>query len=167
MLFRSANIKQPQSLSDTAISFAAGLIRYVREYSLVTHPLVNSYKRDSLQATWGDMGNVAVLVPPERGDNTRLELRTADPACNAYLTLACIAAAGLQGLRVKCPPDHPILPLPLDLGQAIEAFAQSDFCRAALGATLYGNLLTAKQIEWNIYGSSVNSWDVRQYLEKY
>ncbi|MDP3486581.1 MAG: glutamine synthetase family protein [Bacillota bacterium] len=162
-----ASGKQPQSLSDTATSFAAGLIRYVRDFSLITNPLVNSYKRDSLQATWGEAGNVAVMIPPERGDNTRIEFRTADPSCNPYLTLACIAAAGMQGLRVKPQPDRALFPLPLDLGQAIGAFAQSSFCREALGETLYNNLLTAKQIEWNIYGRSVNSWDVRQYLDKY
>lgn len=160
------NSKQPQSLSEIATNFAAGIVRFVRDYSLVTNPLVNSYRRDPLQATWGEVGKVAVLVPPERGENTRLEFCIADPACNPYLTLACITAAGLQGLRVKTPLDS-ALSLPLDLGQAIGAFAESTFCREALGNTLYNNLLTAKQIEWSIYGRSVNSWDVRQYLEKY
>ena len=161
------NGKQPQLLSDIAASFAAGLTQHVCDFSLVTSPLVNSYKRDSRKAIWGEMSDAAIMVPPERGDNTRLEFRTADPACNPYLVLACIAAAGLQGIRDKQHSNHPPLQLPTDLGQAIRAFSQSDFCREALGDILFSNLLAAKQIEWSIYGDSVNSWEVRQYLDKY
>ena len=162
-----SNNKQQHLLSDVGEYFATGLTRHLRDFYMVASPLVNSYKREPLQATWGDSGEGAIIVPSERGDNTRLEFRTADPSCNPYLTLSCIAAAGLHGLRSKYRPDHTPLPLPMDLGQAIGAFAQSNFCRETLGETLYGNLLTAKQIEWGIYGTSVTNWEVRQYLDRY
>ena len=47
-----------------------------------------------------------IRIPATRGEETRIELRSPDPACNPYLALAICLAAGLDGIKNKIvPPD--------------------------------------------------------------
>src|SRR5699024_6363438 len=48
-----------------------------------------------------------VRIPAVEGDNCRMELRSPDPACNPYLAIGLILAAGLDGLEHRmqlCAP---------------------------------------------------------------
>jgi len=150
------HIKIQKNSRNVLESFATGLSYYAHEFALVTAQLVNSYKRDIPQSVWGGAG-----------PNSRLVLRTADAACNPYLTLLCAIEAGLWGLKAKNAIRDVTAPWPTHLGEAVSTFANSDFCRRTLGDVLYNNLLTAKQLEWSIFLSSVNNWETKQYLEKY
>lgn len=161
------NTRSPQNLSDSATYFTAGLLELSADFAMLTGQLVNSYKRELPHCVCGESGNVAVRIPPERGENTRLVLRTADPACNPYLVLLCSARAGLWGMHTKHSIPKKLPALPLNLGQAVQLFSGSEFCQHTLGEPLYTNLLTAKQLEWGIYSSSVTNWEAQQYLEKY
>lgn len=153
--------------SDVSSLIIEGILSHVAEFTLVTNPLVNSYKKGTPQLEWGDSGNVAVRVAPVRGAKPHLELRTADPSCNVYLALTCATSAVLAGFKPHTKSSHPFPALPRDLGQAITEFEQSRFCLEALGEVLFHNFLTAKKLEWTIFGSAVHAWEVKQYLDKY
>ncbi len=105
--------KNALELSDTAYQFIAGILRHIRGITLVTNPIVNSYKRlvpgfeAPVNVTWSESSrNVSSLirVQPLRGDAARIEVRNPDAACNPYLAIALLIAAGLQGIREKLVP---------------------------------------------------------------
>lgn len=76
--------------------------------TVITNPLVNSYKRlvpgfdVPAYSGWSTTHqNSLIRVPGERGEDTRLKLRSPDPSANPYLTLAVCLRAGLMESRIK------------------------------------------------------------------
>ncbi len=185
--------KDPAHLSSVAKKFLAGLLRYAREFTVVTNQWVNSYKRLTpgyeapVYVTWA-LTNRADLVriprtKPGKESASRLELRSPDPACNPYLVFSAILAAGLEGLKSEKPISLPaaaetnvaglteeerrrkgIQALPRDLGEAIEAAEGSALLRRALGDHIFTSFLQNKRIEWERYRSAVTDFELKTYL---
>ncbi|MCM8811482.1 MAG: glutamine synthetase family protein [Candidatus Omnitrophica bacterium] len=181
----------PAHLSGVAKSFLAGILKHVREFTVVTNQWVNSYKRLTpgyeapAYVTWA-LTNRADLVrvpraKPGKEEACRIELRSPDPACNPYLAFSAILAAGLDGIRKKesLPPEAQtnvaslspaersqkgIQALPRDLGEAIEAASGSALLKSALGDHIYSSFLRNKQMEWEKYCSAVTDFDLKTYL---
>jgi glutamine synthetase len=96
-------------LSKTGRQFIAGILRHANEISCVTNQWVNSYKRMMFGGEapsyicWGHNNRSAMIrVPmykPNKGQSTRMELRTIDSACNPYLAFAVVLAAGMKGIE--------------------------------------------------------------------
>ena len=172
-------------LSVTAQHYVAGLLKYAPEFALVTNPTVNSYKRlvpngeVPCYATWGSKNRSAfVRVPtykPGKQLSRRVELRSPDPTCNPYLTMAVTLAAGMRGIAEELPlPEESSVPfselaasgvtrLPHDLGEAVEAFAGSELMRETLGDHIFDYPLTEKREEWAEYSQTVTDWELRHY----
>ncbi|MBU0670861.1 glutamine synthetase family protein, partial [Patescibacteria group bacterium] len=97
------------SLSSTARSYVAGLLKYAPEFTMVANQYINSYKRlvpgyeAPVYIAWGRANRTALVrVPatrPGKEKACRAEYRAADPACNPYLTFACFLGAGLKGIE--------------------------------------------------------------------
>ena len=95
-------------LSKTGRQFIAGILQHASEISVVTNQWVNSYKRllgggeAPSYICWGHNNRSAMIrVPmykPNKGQSTRIELRTLDAACNPYLAYAVVLAAGMKGI---------------------------------------------------------------------
>jgi glutamine synthetase len=49
-----------------------------------------------------------VRIPQVKGNNCRMELRSPDPACNPYLAVALVLAAGLDGIEHRMVLQAPI-----------------------------------------------------------
>jgi len=183
--------EDPLSLSQEAYQFIAGMMAHIREMTLLTNPLVNSYKRlvpgyeAPVYIAWSARNRSPLIrVPSARGLGTRIELRNPDPACNPYLVMAACLTAGLDGIRrgLTPPPstdsniydmtkterkDGGIEALPRSLEEAIGHFAHNDFIQAVLGEHVYRKYLAAKREEWKAYRSRVSQWEVDHYLVKY
>ena len=96
-------------LSKTGRQFIAGILRHAGEITCVTNQWVNSYKRligggeAPSYICWGHNNRSAMVrVPmykPNKGQSTRIELRTIDAACNPYLAFAVMLAAGMKGIE--------------------------------------------------------------------
>ncbi len=181
----------PQKLSDTARHFIAGLLEHVPAMCAVTNPLVNSYKRlvPGFEApcylAWSTQNRSALVrVPAARGKSTRVELRSPDPACNPYLSLALCLAAGLDGVERKLEPpaevaeniygmtkaqreEKGIRNLPGSLEEAIAAFKGDPLIRETLGDHVYRQYLNGKETEWEEYRTRVSSWEVQRYIGNY
>ena len=86
-------------------------------------------------------------IPQVKGDNCRMELRSPDPACNPYLAIGLILAAGLDGIENRIQLSAPVnktlfipseavgLPLetlPASLEEAVEVSQNSEFLRRVL-----------------------------------
>src|SRR5881227_1150566 len=99
----------PRHLSDAGKAFIAGQLRHAREITAVFAQWVNSYKRlvpgyeAPVYVAWSQRNRSALiripLYKPGSENATRAELRCPDPACNPYLTFACLLHAGLEGIE--------------------------------------------------------------------
>src|SRR4051812_1550793 len=96
-------------LSKHGRQFIAGLLHHASEITAITNQWVNSYKRligggeAPSYICWGHNNRSAMVrVPmykPNKGQSTRMELRTLDAACNPYLAFAVMLAAGMKGIE--------------------------------------------------------------------
>ena len=179
-------------LSRIAYQFMAGILAHLKEITMLTNPLVNSYKRlvpgydAPVYVTWSAAANRSALIriPCTRGSNTRIELRCPDSAVNPYLALAACLAAGLDGIKQEMEPPKSvdvnlfamteeqmdalgIEQLPETLGEALEAFEHSSFVRKVLGDHVYTKYLAAKSAEWKKFRAEVTDWEVEEYLYKF
>lgn len=179
-------------LSPLAYQFMAGILNHMREMTILTNPLVNSYKRlipgydAPIYIAWSSKSNRSSLIriPSPRGEHTRVELRCPDSAMNPYLALAACLSAGLDGIekKMEIPPcvegnlfamepedlkSRHVERIPETLGDAIEAFKGDGFMKEVLGEHIYTKYLEAKEKEWRDFRAQVTDWEVAQYLYKY
>ena len=179
-------------LSKLGYQFMAGILCHIKPMTILTNPLVNSYKRlipgydAPTRIAWSTASNRGQLIriPTSRDENTRIELRSPDSAMNPYLALAACLAAGLDGIKKNM--THPraisrnvmtmteeelteqgISQLPETLGEAIEEFAKDGFLKEVLGKHIHSKYLAAKKEEWNEFRSLVTDWEIGQYLYKF
>ena len=177
----------PKGLSKEAYSFIAGLLAHVKGMAAVTNPLVNSYKRlvPGYEAPWSASNRSALIrIPAARGQSTRVELRSPDPACNPYLELAVCLAAGLDGIEkgLTPPPEvtenifdmnaaarkaHGIDSLPDSLEEAIHALEADPLVLDTLGEHVAANYIEGKRKEWEEYRTRVSSWEREKYIINY
>ncbi len=178
-------------LSKVGRSFIAGLLRHAPEITAVTNQWVNSYKRlygggeAPAYVCWGHNNRSAMVrVPmykPQKGQSTRIEVRTLDPACNPYLAFAVLLAAGLKGVEegYALPAGAEddvwsltegerramgIEPLPQNLAEAIAVMEGSELVAETLGEQVFDFFLRNKRAEWQDYRNQVTAFELERYL---
>lgn len=179
-------------LSKNAYQFIAGILHHMKGMTILTNPLVNSYKRlvpgydAPVYIAWSAKANRSPLIriPSSRGESTRIELRCPDSAVNPYLALAACLAAGLDGIEKEMTPPESVdsnvfaMPqeeilrkgieqLPETLGEAIDEFRKDEFMKSVLGEHIFTKYLEAKEAEWRMFRAHVTDWEVDEYLNKY
>lgn len=181
----------PYHLSDVAKSYTAGLLKHIREITLVLNQWVNSYKRlvpgyeAPVYICWARRNRSALIrVPmykPGKEKATRIELRSPDPACNPYLAFACMLYAGLLGVERRYKLSEPtevdvyhltpeerrqmgIEELPGSLIEAIEIAEKSELLREALGEHIFNELIMSKRVEWDDYRIKIHPYEIDRYL---
>jgi len=157
----------------------------------VTNQWVNSYKRLAgggeapAYVCWGHNNRSALVrVPmykPAKGNSTRVEFRSLDSACNPYLALAVLLAAGLKGIEegYDLPPGAEddvwalteserralgVKRLPESLAQAIEVMESSELIAETLGEHVFDFFLRNKRAEWEDYRREVTPFELERYL---
>ncbi|MGB7001841.1 MAG: glutamine synthetase family protein [Halobacteriota archaeon] len=178
-------------LSEEGKGYIAGLLRHAPEITSVANQWVNSYKRlvpgyeAPVYLSWARRNrSTLVRVPmykPGKENATRVEFRSADPACNPYLTFSVMLAAGLAGIKNKYELRAPtekdvyllnaeekakegITSLPGSLIEAIALTEESELVREALGDHVFNNFITSKKVEWDNYRVTVTEWELKAYL---
>ncbi|GAA1996725.1 MULTISPECIES: glutamine synthetase family protein [Nocardioides] len=174
------------SLSRTGRQFIAGILRHAPEISVITNQWVNSYKRMMFGGEapsyicWGHNNRSAMIrVPmykPNKGQSTRIELRTIDAACNPYLAYAVVLAAGMKGIEhdYELPREAEddvwslterertslgIAPLPKNLNDAITIAEDSELLADTLGESVFDFFLRNKRAEWDEYRGQVSAFE--------
>ena len=121
------------------------------------------------------------MYKPNKGNSTRMEVRSIDSATNPYLAFAVILAAGLKGIEegYELPPEAEddvwalteperralgIDPLPSSLGQAVQAMERSELVAETLGEHVFDFFLRNKRAEWADYRSEVTPFELNRYL---
>ena len=186
-----ADASDALGLSETAYQFIAGLLAHIKGLTAITNPLVNSYKRlvpgyeAPCYIAWSAYNRSTLIrIPTARGKDTRVELRSPDPACNSYLALACCLAAGLDGIRkgLTCPAPvrdnifalsneerlaRGIESLPTNLHEALQELQHDDLLMQTLGPHIAKAYVEGKEAEWNDYQCHVSNWEIERYLARY
>ena len=179
------------NLSDAGKAFIAGQLRHAREISAVFAQWVNSYKRlvpgyeAPVYVAWSRRNRSALiripLYKPGNEQATRAEIRCPDPACNPYLTFAALLHAGLEGIEQGYELPEPmetnlyhltseqrkergIVSLPETLGEAIDALADSELAKKALGTHIFDRYVELKRKEWDDYRVQLTDWEQERYL---
>ena len=165
-------------------AFTAGVLAHAGGLMAFLNPTINAYRRiqpDSLaptHANWGwDNRTTFIRIPPERGGETRIEIRVADGAANPYLAIAAVLAAGAHGLREGLTPPPPVdgdayradreligPALPASLDAALEALeGDAALCRA-LGPQIVKTFVAVKRFEIERHRAWVSDWEIAEYL---
>lgn len=177
-------------LSKEAYYFIGGIMKHMKGVTAIMNPLVNSYKRlvpgyeAPCYIAWSATNRSPLIrIPASRGEGTRVELRSPDPAANPYLALAVCLAAGLDGIENKIEPpaevpenvyelseeekeSRGIESIPADLHAALKELKKDTFVQEVLGKHITGKYLEAKEEEWMQYRTQVTAWEIEEYLYK-
>jgi glutamine synthetase len=178
-------------LSQMALHFIGGLLKYAPEFTAVTCQWINSYKRlvpgyeAPVYLSWAQRNRSDLIrVPmykPGKEEATRIEYRSPDPACNPYLAFSVMLAAGMAGVEEKINPPEPveenvykmgpaerekrgIRQLPGSLLEALQLTENSKIVREALGDHVFSHFLENKKVEWDNYRIQITSYELEKYL---
>ncbi len=178
-------------LSKVAEAFIAGLLQHAPEMTAITNQWVNSYKRlvsgfdAPIFVSWARNNQSALVRVPsvKRGkpSSVRVEYRAADGACNPYLALSVLLAAGLAGVRegYELPPEVTadvdrlssseraaigVKRLPDTLASALDLMEESELVAEALGEHVFNWFLRNKRAEWDRYQEHVSRYELDTYL---
>ncbi len=178
-------------LSKVAKAFIAGLLHHAAEMTAVTNQWVNSYKRlvggfdAPVYMSWARNNQSALVRVPSvkkgKPASVRVEYRAADAACNPYLALSVILAAGLAGIKngYELPPEISAdvyrmtsaeraavgaKRLPDNMASALDIMESSDLVADALGEHVFNWFLRNKRAEWERYQSHVSDFELETYL---
>ena len=116
------------------------------------------------------------MYKPNKGQSTRIEIRTIDAGCNPYLAYAVILAAGMKGINegYDLPREAEddmwsltdrerqslgIDPLPKSLYDAISIAENSELLAEALGEHVFDYFLRNKRKEWEEYRIQVSPFE--------
>lgn len=183
--------KGPLKLSETAYQFIAGTMKHAEAFTAICNPTVNSYKRlvpgyeAPCYVAWSAKNRSPLIrIPSARGMSTRIEVRSADPSANPYLAMTVILAAGLDGIENKLVApksvdrniyvmdkaerlENGIIDLPSNLGMALERLKEDAVIMDALGEHISEHFIEAKEIEWDMFRTTVTAWERDQYMSHY
>ena len=185
------DIDDEYHLSKIGKGYIAGLMRHAPEITSILNQWINSYKRlvpgyeAPVYISWARRNrSTLVRVPmykPGKEEATRVEFRSADPACNPYLAFSVMLAAGLDGVKNEYELPQPIEKdvygmssaemeregielLPGSLIEAIKLTENSELVKEALGDHIFQNFIESKKVEWDDYRVQVTEWELKEYL---
>jgi len=178
----------PHDLSPLARQFVGGILKYARQTSIIMASTFNSYKayvRDRevpVVRGWGMRNRSSMVRVPytDSPPNTRIELRTPDPAGNVYLQMAVLIGMGLQGVRegLDCGlPDAGVSYrrnrrervwdrrfVPKCMFEALVEAQRSAFLKTFLGEPIYEGYMALKVADWEEHRTHVTAREYRKYL---
>jgi glutamine synthetase len=171
-----------KELSQLARHPIAGLLVHHEALTALCAPTVNSYKRlfsgqlSGYWANWGyDHRSVAVRVPSDRGNGTRIESRLADGSANPYLATAALLQAYQLGIVGELDPPPPEEGdglekgntercCPENLSMALDALEADMNLVAVVGPAIVSHFVAMKRVEWARFSRTVTDWELNEYL---
>ncbi|XP_071497295.1 lengsin-like [Diadema antillarum] len=179
----------PTGISKTGRHWIAGLLAHAPALSVIMAPTVNCLKRFQANsfapynATWGIDNRTCAIRAKVCGPDTYLENRMGASGSNPYLTIAATIAAGIDGIQRELVPPEPVVNnayldgnvpgdtaiLPSTMDAALEALAQDDVMRAALGEEFVREFTVLKMHEMKEYSKAHlkqdPKWEYKMYFE--
>jgi glutamine synthetase len=164
-------------------SFVAGMIDHGREYTFLSAPTINSYKRfrktsfAPVQLVVGNDNRTCGFRLVGHGKSFRVESRIPGADANPYLALSGAIASGLNGLEASSPTpslysnnayEDPALPrVPATMREAVTLFSESKIVRSALGDDVHAHLKNFAENELDAFEQeTVTDWELMRYFER-
>jgi len=169
-----------------------GLQRYMREFSVLIAPTVNSYKRLSpgawapINMTWG-IENRTTAFRAIKGDSSsqRIENRLPGADSNPYLALAATLGAGFLGIKEKIKPTNETkggaydlnvekkYQVPKNLGEAAHLFKNSQPAKDLFGEDFVNHFANTRIWEYKEFqknrsfleSDAISPWELKRYFE--
>lgn len=154
--------------------FIAGILKRIKEISLILNPTTNSYQRlGSDRApkfiSWSKQNRSQLIRIPATINKqySRIEVRLADPSANPYLAYTLLLAAGIKGIINKealmpsCDMNlyaykgNEFEKLSCSLEESCKLFAASEFVKEVLPESVINGFLEVKIQEVNEYNTSI------------
>jgi glutamine synthetase len=172
------------TLSKLGQQWAAGQIKYAKEFTWFLAPYINSYKRFQAgtfaptKIMWSEDNRTAGFrLCGEGSKGIRMECRIGGADLNPYLAFAALIAAGLAGIDEKLELQKPFvgdayqasrLPeIPKTLRDATETLAKSKMLKAALGEDVIEHYVHTARWEQFEYDRRITDWELHRGFERY
>ena len=164
-------------------SYLAGQVAFLMEFAPMFWPTINSYKRlvdgfwAPVKPTWGiDNRTASFRVLPGSPKSTRLETRCPGADMNAFLAIAAVVAAGLEGvekgLKLTTEPIHgdnvggeSVVRAPRTLIETTRIFHASKLAREWFGSDFVDHYAATREWEWRKWLDAVTDWELKRYFE--
>jgi glutamine synthetase len=167
--------------SEVMEHFLAGQLAFLRDFTLLYAPNINSYKRFArgmlapTAVAWGRDNRTCSMRVVGDGAALRVENRVPGGDVNPYLAVAAMIAAGLAGVDRRLPLPPPFagdataadLPrVPDMLSEAVDLFGWSEPARDALGDDVVEHYLNMGRVELAAFHSAVTDWERYRSFER-
>lgn len=162
--------------SDAAKMAAAGIMKFIREYTVFTNSTVNSYSRFGefsrpRYITWSDEEQEQLVkLNSDNVDEAPVILRAPDCVCNPYFVFGLLIYAAMEGIENKLEmaekfdPDYRYYDtLPENLLEAAQTAENSEFLKRYVPQCLIDTIVGSAKAEWKEYSSE---YDKELYEDK-
>ncbi len=164
-----------------------GVMETLRPACSIFQPTVNAYRRlvetaAGTRAVWGvDNKTAAIRLVAGGAGAARVEHRVPSSDVNIYAALATILAGGrlgveraieppppFSGMAWGLPPEYPLVPM--SLPEAVDALADDDLLRDALGNEFIEYWIGSRRWEWFSFHTgggdpdAITPWELARYL---
>lgn len=162
-------------------SFIAGILRTMREFTLLYAPNINSYKRFAkgsfapTAVAWGHDNRTCSVRLVGHGPSARLENRLPGGDVNPYLAMAAMLAGGLYGVEHNLKLEDETAgnaydsgkpTVPTNMREARDLFASSEIAKAAFGEDVVAHYLNYADVELAAFEAAVTDWELRRGFER-
>ena len=176
--------KADWTLSSLGQQWAAGQLKYAKEFTWFLAPYINSYKRFQAgtfaptKIMWSEDNRTAGFrLCGEGTKGIRMECRIGGADLNPYLAFAALIAAGLAGIDEKLELQKPFvgdayqasrLPeIPKTLRDATETLAKSKMLKQAFGDDVIEHYVHTAHWEQFEYDRRITDWELHRGFERY
>ncbi len=172
------------NLSDTALHFIGGQMKYMPELLALYAPTINAFTRLSpgfwapTGSSWGfDNRTCSLRVIGDSPKSLRVEMRPPAADANPYLVLAAALASGLQGIAEQADPAPALsgngyeadLPaerrFPASLAEAAGRLRGSAMARDWFGDAFVEHFAATREAEVAAQRAWVSDWELHRYFE--
>ncbi len=171
-------------LSETALHYIGGQMKYMPELLSMYAPTINSFTRLApgfwapTGSSWGlDNRTCSLRVIGGGEKSLRVEVRPPAADANPYLVMAAALASGLAGIRDRIDPGPMLrgnaydsqppeaLRFPNSLAEAAARLRGSDMAREWFGDAFVEHFATSREAEVAAQRATVSDWELNRYFE--
>lgn len=182
-------------VSQLGYHFAAGVLRHLPGLVGLTCASVNSYRRlkpgswSSAYTAFGpDNREAAVRIAStfwgNEANSMNMELKSSDSSANPYLAIGAVIACGLDGIAKGWVPGETVAvdpatlspaererlnihPLPVSLGEAVDALNADAFFKGSLGELLLRSYSIVKRSEVRAFAEQDVAFELKHHFYKF
>lgn len=171
------------SITEIMKQFIAGQLYIMPELTVLSCPLINSYKRlqpntwAPTNVSWGVENRTCAIriASPSNSKSQRIEYRLPGADACSYLSMSAAIQSGLYGIKNKLLLNEPCIGsayemkdyknLPQNLEEATTLFYKSEIARYLFGDFFVEHFAMTRKKEIQQFNREVTNWELERYFE--